>query len=136
MSMTDPIADFLTRVRNAIQASHETVEIPASRLKVEMARILREQGYINAYEVEAPTAEHVGQIIRITLKYAESDRRSAISGLRRVSRPGQRAYVGHAEIPKVLGGMGTAIVSTSRGVMTGHEARREGVGGEVVAHVW
>ena len=136
MSMTDPIADFLTRIRNAIQASHETVEIPASRLKVEMARILREQGYIAAYEVEAPTAEHVGQIIRITLKYAESDRRNAISGLRRVSRPGQRAYVGHGEIPKVLGGMGTAIVSTSRGVMTGHEARREGVGGEVVAHVW
>jgi small subunit ribosomal protein S8 len=136
MSMTDPIADFLTRIRNAIQASHETVEIPASRLKVEMARILREQGYIAAYEVEAPTADHVGQIIRITLKYAESDRRNAISGLRRVSRPGQRSYVGHAEIPKVLGGMGTAIVSTSRGVMTGHEARREGVGGEVVAHVW
>ena len=136
MSMTDPIADFLTRIRNAIQASHETVEIPASRLKVEMARILREQGYIAAYEVEAPTADHVGQIIRITLKYAESDRRNAISGLRRVSRPGQRAYVGHGEIPKVLGGMGTAIVSTSHGVMTGHEARDAGVGGEVVAHVW
>ncbi len=136
MSMTDPIADFLTRVRNAIQASHETVDIPASKLKIEMARILREQGYINAYELEAPTAERPAELIRITLKYADSDRRSAIAGLKRVSRPGQRTYVGHSEIPKVLGGMGTAIVSTSRGVMTGHEARDAGVGGEVVAHVW
>jgi small subunit ribosomal protein S8 len=136
MSMTDPVADFLTRVRNAIQASHETVEIPASKLKVEMARILREQGYINAYEVEAAGPDHPGNLIRITLKYSDADRRSAISGLKRVSRPGQRTYVGHGEIPKVLGGMGTAIVSTSHGVMTGHEARQEGVGGEVVAHVW
>ena len=136
MSMTDPVADFLTRVRNAIQASHETVEIPASKLKVEMARILREQGYINGYEVEPAGPDHPGNLIRITLKYSDSDRRSAISGLKRVSRPGQRTYVGHAEIPKVLGGMVTAIVSTSHGVMTGHEARQEGVGGEVVAHVW
>jgi small subunit ribosomal protein S8 len=136
MSMTDPVADFLTRVRNAIRASHETVEIPASRLKIEMARILREQGYITAYEVEPAGPDHPGNLIRITLKYSEADRRSAISGLKRVSRPGQRTYVGHAEIPKVLGGMGTAIVSTSHGVMTGHEARQEGVGGEVVAHVW
>jgi small subunit ribosomal protein S8 len=136
MSMTDPIADYLTRVRNAIQASHETVEIPASKLKVEMSRILKEQGYIDGYDLEAPTPDHPGELIRLSLKYAESDRRSAISGLRRVSRPGQRTYVGHGEIPKVLGGMGTAIVSTSRGVMTGHEARDAGVGGEVVAHVW
>jgi small subunit ribosomal protein S8 len=136
MSMTDPIADYLTRVRNAIQASHETVEIPASKLKVEMSRILKEQGYIDGYELEAPTPDHPGELIRVSLKYAESDRRSAISGLRRVSRPGQRTYVGHGEIPRVLGGMGTAIVSTSRGVMTGHEARDAGVGGEVVAHVW
>jgi small subunit ribosomal protein S8 len=136
MSMTDPIADYLTRVRNAIQASHETVEIPASKLKVEMSRILKEQGYIDGYQVEAPTPDHPGELIRLSLKYAESDRRSAISGLKRVSRPGQRTYVGHGEIPKVLGGMGTAIVSTSRGVMTGHEARDAGVGGEVVAHVW
>jgi small subunit ribosomal protein S8 len=136
MSMTDPVADYLTRVRNAIQASHETVEIPASRLKVEMSRILKEQGYIDGYELEAPTPDHPGELIRVSLKYAESDRRSAISGLKRVSRPGQRTYVRHGEIPKVLGGMGTAIVSTSRGVMTGHEARSAGVGGEVVAHVW
>jgi small subunit ribosomal protein S8 len=135
MSMTDPIADFLTRIRNGIQAAHETVEIPASKLKVEMARILREQGYINAYEVEAPTADHPGQIVRITLKYT-NDRRPAISGLKRVSRPGQRRYVPASAIPKVQGGMGTTIVSTSRGVLTGHEARQQGIGGEVVAEVW
>src|SRR3954454_9737164 len=112
MSMTDPIADFLTRIRNGIQAAHETVDIPASKLKVEMARILREQGYIDAYEVEAPTADHPGEIVRVTLKYTD-DRRPAISGLRRVSRPGQRRYVPASGIPKVQGGMGTAIVSTS-----------------------
>ena len=135
MSMTDPIADFLTRIRNGIQADHTTVEIPASRLKVEMARILREQGYITDYEVEAPNADHPGQIVRLTLKYTD-DRRSAISGLRRVSRPGQRRYVPASGMPKVQGGMGTAIVSTSHGVLTGHDARRQGVGGEVVAEVW
>jgi small subunit ribosomal protein S8 len=135
MSMTDPIADFLTRIRNGIQAAHETVDIPASKFKVELARILREQGYINAYEVEAPSADHPGEIVRITLKYTD-DRRSAISGLRRVSRPGQRRYVAAGQIPKVQGGMGTTIVSTSRGVLTGHEARQQGVGGEVVAEVW
>jgi small subunit ribosomal protein S8 len=135
MSMTDPIADFLTRIRNGIRASHETVDIPSSRLKREMARILKEQGYIQDFEVEAPNADHPGEVLRVTLKYTE-DRRSAISGLKRVSRPGQRTYVDHAHLPKVLGGMGTAIVSTSHGVMTGHDARKEGVGGEVVAHVW
>jgi small subunit ribosomal protein S8 len=134
-SNTDPIADFLTRIRNGIQAAHETVEIPSSRLKAECARILREQGYINGYEVEAPNADHPGQVLRVQLKYT-SDRRSAISGLRRVSRPGQRTYVDAKHIPKVLGGMGTAILSTSHGVMTGHDARKEGVGGEVVAEVW
>jgi small subunit ribosomal protein S8 len=135
MSMTDPIADFLTRVRNGITAAHEEVEIPSSKLKREMARILKEQGYIRGFEIEAPTPDHPGEIIRVTLKYTD-ERRSAITGLKRVSRPGQRTYVNHTEIPKVLGGMGTAIVSTSRGVMTGHEARDAGVGGEVVAHVW
>jgi len=133
--MTDPVADFLTRVRNGITAAHQDVEIPASRLKREMARILKEQGYIRDFALEAPTADHPGEIIRVTLKYTD-DRRSAITGLRRVSRPGQRHYVDHSHIPKVQGGMGTAIVSTSRGVMTGHEARDAGVGGEVVAHVW
>ena len=135
MSMTDPVADFLTRVRNAIQASHETVEIPASKLKIEMARILREQGYINAYEVHAPDADHPGEVLRVTLKYTD-DRRPAIQGLRRVSRPGQRHYAPSTGIRKVQGGMGTSIVSTSRGVLTGHEARQQGVGGEVVAEVW
>jgi small subunit ribosomal protein S8 len=135
MSMTDPIADFLTRVRNGITAAHSTVDIPSSKLKHEMARILTEQGYIEGFSVEAPTPERPAELIRVQLKYTE-DRRSAISGLKRVSRPGQRTYVGHSEIPKVLGGMGTAIVSTSSGVMTGHEARQAGVGGEVVAHIW
>jgi small subunit ribosomal protein S8 len=135
MSMTDPIADFLTRVRNGITAAHEEVEIPSSKLKREMARILKEQGYIRDFAVEAPTPDHPGEILRVSLKYTE-ERRSAITGLKRVSRPGQRTYVNHTQIPKVLGGMGTAIVSTSRGVMTGHEARDAGVGGEVVAHIW
>ncbi len=135
MSMTDPIADFLTRIRNALAADHEYAEIPASSFKAELARILDEQGYIDGFDVEAPNADHPGEVIRVQLKYTE-DRRSAISGLRRVSRPGQRHYVQATEIPKVQGGLGTAILSTSRGVMTGHDARREKVGGEVVAEVW
>jgi small subunit ribosomal protein S8 len=135
MSMTDPVADFLTRLRNGAHASKETVEIPSSKLKREMARILQEQGYIDGWETEAPNAEHPGELIRIRLKYTE-DRRPVISGLERVSRPGRRTYVRHDEIPRVLGGMGTTIVSTSHGVMTGHDARREGVGGEIVAQVW
>ena len=135
MSMTDPIADFLTRIRNALSAQHDTVLIPSSKLKVELARILKEQGYIRDFESEAPNADHPGEIIRVRLKYT-SDRRSAISGLKRVSRPGRRAYAGAREIPKVLGGMGTAIMSTSKGVMTGHDARRQGVGGEVIAYIW
>jgi small subunit ribosomal protein S8 len=135
MSMTDPIADFLTRIRNAIQAAHESVEIPASGLKKEMARILVEQGYIVSYDVQAPTTDNPREMLRIDLKYT-ADRRSAISGLRRVSRPGQRHYAHSGGVKKVQGGMGTSIVSTSRGVMTGHDARKAGVGGEVVAEVW
>jgi len=135
MSMTDPVADFLTRIRNAINASHETVDIPASKLKKEMARVLKEQGYIDGWTVEAPSSDHPAELIQIDLKYSD-DRRSAISGIRRISRPGQRNYVGNADIPKVQGGLGTAIVSTSKGVMTGHDARKAGVGGEVVAYVW
>jgi small subunit ribosomal protein S8 len=132
MSMTDPIADFLTRIRNGISSDRDVVDIPASRFKVELARILREQGYIEDYSVEPA---RVGEVVRIRLKYTQ-DRASVISGLQRVSRPGRRTYVQATEIPKVLGGMGTAIVSTSKGVMTGHDARRQGVGGEVVAYVW
>ncbi|HUA74274.1 MAG TPA: 30S ribosomal protein S8 [Solirubrobacteraceae bacterium] len=135
MSMTDPIADFLTRVRNAIHAAHETVDIPASKLKSELARILAEQGYIESYAMIAQPDGGPGQLIQIRLKYTE-DRRSAISGLRRISRPGRRTYVDAKHIPKVLGGMGTAIMSTSHGVMTGHDARSAGVGGEVLAQVW
>jgi small subunit ribosomal protein S8 len=108
------------------------VDIPASRFKVEIARILREQGYIEGYSVEPA---RVGEVVRVKLKYTQ-DRSSVITGIQRVSRPGRRTYVQAGEIPKVLGGMGTAIVSTSRGVMTGHDARRQGVGGEVVAYVW
>jgi small subunit ribosomal protein S8 len=135
MSMTDPIADFLTRIRNGITAAHGTVDIPASKLKREMARILKEQGYIEAFELVPPAEGRPGEVIRVRLKYTE-DRRSAISGLRRVSRPGQRHYAPAGKVRKVQGGMGTSIVSTSRGVMTGHEARQRGVGGEVVAEVW
>jgi small subunit ribosomal protein S8 len=132
MSVTDPIADFLTRIRNGLQADHEAVDIPASKLKLELARVLREQGYIESYSNEPA---RVGQVLRVTLKYTD-DRAPVISGMKRVSKPGRRTYVNHTEIPKVLGGMGTAILSTSRGVMTGHEARRAGVGGEVVAYIW
>jgi small subunit ribosomal protein S8 len=135
MGMTDPIADFLTRIRNGITAAHDTVEIPASRLKREMARILLEQGYVADVDTAPGVAGDAGEKLVIRLKYTE-DRTSVISGLRRVSRPGQRTYVDAKHIPKVQGGMGTTIVSTSRGVMTGHDARRAGVGGEVVAEVW
>jgi small subunit ribosomal protein S8 len=135
MSMTDPIADFLTQIRNAIHAAHETVEIPASKLKAEVARILAEQGYIDSWSVHTRSDGHFGEVIEINLKYT-AERRSAISGLRRVSRPGRRTYVDAGSIPKVLGGMGTAILSTSHGVMTGHDARLAGVGGEVIAQVW
>jgi small subunit ribosomal protein S8 len=132
MSVTDPIADFLTRIRNGLQADHDTVDIPASKLKAEIARVMREQGYIDGVSNEPA---RVGQVLRVKLKYTE-DRAPVISGMKRVSRPGRRTYVNHTEVPKVLGGMGTAILSTSRGVMTGHEARRAGVGGEVVAYIW
>jgi small subunit ribosomal protein S8 len=130
--LTDPISDYLTRIRNAIGAGQDEVEIPASRLKVEMSRILKEQGYINDFSSEPA---RVGNVIRIRLKYREN-RQPVITGMERVSRPGRRRYVNQTQIPRVLGGTGTTIVSTSRGVMTGHEAKHKGVGGEVVAHVW
>jgi small subunit ribosomal protein S8 len=129
---TDPIADYLTRLRNAIRAGHDAVEIPCSGLKLEMSRILKEQGYIKDFS-RKPAA--VGEVIEIDLKYTE-DRQPVILGIERVSRPGRRRYVDHKHVPRVHGGTGTAIVSTSVGVMTGHEARNKGVGGEVVAYVW
>jgi small subunit ribosomal protein S8 len=130
--LTDPVSDYLTRIRNALEADHEQVEIPASHLKKEMTRILKEQGYISDFEIAQGDK---GEIVRVTLRYTE-DRSPVISGMERVSRPGRRRYVPKEEVPRVLGGMGTAIVSTSTGVMTGHEARKKGVGGEVVAYVW
>jgi small subunit ribosomal protein S8 len=129
---TDPIADYLTRLRNAIRAGHDEVDIPLSGLKMEMSRILKEQGYIQDFHRKpAP----VGEAINVRLKYTE-DRRPVIIGIERVSRPGRRRYVDHKTVPRVQGGTGTAILSTSVGVMTGHEARAKGVGGEVVAYVW
>ena len=130
--LTDPIADYLTRIRNAIGSGHDEVEIPASGLKLEMSRILKEQGYIRDFD-KRPAA--VGEAIKIRLKYTE-DRRPVIAGLKRISRPGRRRYVDHKQVPRVDGGTGTAIVSTSIGVMTGHEAKQKGVGGEVVAYIW
>ncbi|MGE5635480.1 MAG: 30S ribosomal protein S8 [Nocardioidaceae bacterium] len=130
--MTDPIADFLTRIRNGLVADHDEVAMPASSFKAELARILTEQGYVEDFAVEPA---RVGRVLRVRLKYTE-DRAPVITGIERVSKPGRRRYVRAGEVPKVLGGMGTTIVSTSRGVMTGHDARREGVGGELVARVW
>ena len=130
--LNDPIADYLTRIRNALGAGHDDVRIPASRLKEEMSRILKEQGYITDF---ARKPAKVGEAIEIRLKYTE-DRRPVIAGLERIPRPGRRRYVDHTEVPRVDGGTGTAIISTSVGVMTGHDAKRKGVGGEVVAYVW
>lgn len=130
--LNDPISDYLTRIRNALAARHEEVEVSSSRLKKELSRILKEQGYIAAYSVEPVP---VGEVIRIKLRYTD-DRQPVISGIERISRPGRRRYVNRGQVPRVQGGMGTAIVSTSSGVMTGHEAKASGVGGEVVAYVW
>jgi len=132
MSMTDPIADMLTRLRNAIQAHHERVDIPASKLKLEIARILRDEGFISNYK--SLQGEHQGTL-RVFLRYSEEGN-PVIHGIERVSRPGRRVYRGKGEIPKVLGGLGLAIVSTSKGVLSGTEAARSGVGGEVLCQVW
>ena len=130
--MTDPIADMLTRIRNALVAKHDAVEIPASNMKKEIARLLLQEGYITSYEV---VEEGVQGKIVITLKYGPNGEK-VISGLKRVSKPGLRIYAGHDELPKVLGGLGVAIISTSKGVMTDKEARKLNHGGEVLAYVW
>jgi small subunit ribosomal protein S8 len=130
--LTDPISDYLTRLRNAVRAGHTDVEIPSSGLKLEISRILKEQGYISDF---ASQPARVGDVITIQLKYTQ-DHRPVITGVERISRPGRRRYVNNEQVPRVHGGTGTAIVSTSRGVMTGHEAKAKGVGGEVVAYVW
>jgi len=129
---TDPIADMLTRVRNAIRARHPKVDVPASKLKIEIARILKEEGYIATYKV---VEEGAKKTIRIYLKYG-SDNSPVISTIERVSRPGCRVYVGQTEIPRVLGGMGINILTTARGVMTGRDAHKEHVGGEILCRVW
>ncbi len=131
---SDPIADMLTRIRNANAARHAEVLVPSSKLKLEMARVLREEGYIAGYEVE-PAEGHAGEFLKITFK-ARNDRKRVISGMKRISRPGLRIYARKTEIPRVLGGLGIAILSTSQGVMSGRQALHAGVGGEVLAYVW
>lgn len=132
MVVTDPIADMLTRIRNAQVARHETVDVPASNMKKSIAQILLSEGYIKGYNV---IDDGVQGIIRIHLKYGPN-KTKAITGLKRISRPGLRVYARKDQIPKVLGGLGIAIISTSKGVMTSREARAQGVGGEVIAYVW
>ena len=131
--MTDPIADMLTRIRNANTAKHDTVDVPASKMKLAIADILVKEGYVAKYDlVEDGTAKN----IRITLKYGKDKNEKIISGLKRISKPGLRIYAGAEELPKVLGGLGIAIISTNKGILTDKEARKENVGGEVLAFVW
>jgi small subunit ribosomal protein S8 len=130
--MTDPIADMLTRIRNGSTARHSTVEIPASRMKAEIARLMTEQGYITGYDTKQ--GEH-GSVIVVELKYGKN-RERVISGIKRVSKPGRRVYAKKETLPKVLGGLGTAIISTSRGLVTSAEARKLGLGGEVICFIW
>jgi len=132
MSMTDPIADMLARIRNAATATHDEVVIPASKIKENIARILVEEGFVDSYEV-VDGAPH--SAIKLRLRYDE-ERESAIAGIRRVSKPGRRVYRPATDLPRVLGGLGVAIISTSRGVMTDKQARRARIGGEVLAYVW
>ena len=134
MTMTDPIADMLTRLRNANQAYHDSVAMPYSKLKAGVAEILRQEGYITSYEV-TDNVDAVGKTLHITLKYGRSRERS-IAGVRRISKPGLRVYAKHTALPKVLGGLGIAIISTSQGLLTDRQANSKGVGGEVLAYVW
>ena len=133
MTMSDPIADMLTRIRNANTAKHDTVDVPASKMKVAIAEILLKEGYIKSYEVE-----EVGSFktIHITLKYGKNKNEKVISGLKRISKPGLRVYANTEDLPKVLGGLGIAIISTNKGVITDKEARKLNIGGEVLAFVW
>ena len=133
MNMSDPIADMLTRIRNANTAKHDTVDIPASKMKVAIADILYNEGYITKYEI---VEDGAFKTIRVTLKYGADKNEKVISGLKRISKPGLRVYASSEELPKVLGGLGTAIISTNQGVITDREARKLGVGGEVLAFVW
>jgi small subunit ribosomal protein S8 len=132
MRLTDPVADMLTRIRNAISARHQKVDIPASKLKLEIARILKEEGYVSNFKA---TEEEGHKVLRIYLKYSNSNE-AVISNVNRVSRPGCRVYVRRTEIPRVLGGLGINILTTPRGVMTGRQARKQGLGGELLCEVW
>lgn len=132
MTMTDPIADMLTRVRNANTVKHETVDIPASNIKKEMARILLEEGYVNGYDVVEDGKQG---LIRLQMKYSREGER-VITGLRRISKPGMRVYADKNNVPKVLNGLGISIISTSNGILTDKQARKQGVGGEVLCYVW
>jgi small subunit ribosomal protein S8 len=133
MSMSDPIADMLTRIRNANTAKHDTVDIPASKMKLAIADILLKEGYVKAVDV---VEEGNYKTIKITLKYGANKNEKILTGLKRISKPGLRVYASKDELPKVLGGLGTAIISTNKGVLTDKEARKENVGGEVLAFVW
>jgi small subunit ribosomal protein S8 len=135
MTMTDPIADMLTRLRNANQAYHDSVSMPYSKLKNGVAEILQQEGYITSWKVEEPAEGEVGKTLVLTLKYGQNRERS-IAGVRRISKPGLRVYAKHTGLPKVLGGLGVAIISTSQGLLTDRQANQKGVGGEVLAYVW
>lgn len=132
MTMTDPVADMLTRIRNASAVKHETVDVPASNIKKEIANILLEEGFVKGFDVIDDGKQG---IIRVQLKYG-SNKEKVITGIKRISKPGLRVYAKRDEIPKVLGGLGIAIISTSKGIITDKVARKEGVGGEVVAYIW
>jgi small subunit ribosomal protein S8 len=132
MSLTDPVADLLARIRNSLHARHQKLDIPASRLKQEIARVLKEEGYIANFKA---TEEEGRKVLRIYLKYGP-DNAAVISNLQRISRPGCRVYVGHSDIPRVLGGLGINILTTPKGVMTGRQARKQGLGGEILCAVW
>ncbi|HYY07097.1 MAG TPA: 30S ribosomal protein S8 [Candidatus Binatia bacterium] len=133
--VSDPIADMLTRIRNAVRARHSEVRVPSSTVKVEMARVLKEEGYIASYDVQPAANGAAGEVLRITFK-SRADRKQVLTGVKRISRPGLRVYARKTEIPRVLGGLGISIMSTSQGVMSGRAALHAGVGGEVLAYVW
>ena len=135
MTMTDPIADMLTRLRNANQAYHDAVTMPYSKLKAGLAEILKQEGYVTSFEVAEPAEGEVGKTLTITLKYGRNRERS-IAGVRRISKPGLRVYAKAQEMPRVLGGLGIAIISTSQGLLTDRQARKRNMGGEVLAWVW
>jgi len=135
MTMTDPIADMLTRLRNGNQAYHDVVSMPYSKIKANIAEVLKQEGYVSGWDVEEPAEGAVGKKLQVELKFGQNRERS-LSGIRRVSKPGLRVYAKSTELPRVLGGLGVAIISTSQGLLTDRQARKRGVGGEVLAYVW